>query len=65
MPVLGWKQGIVNRNGQIENDSVSDYHLQILQILWNRGNLLVRRKYDRGTGWKRKLMREGILRAGK
>lgn len=55
----------MNHNGQIENDSVSGYHLQIFQILWNRGDLLLRRKYDRCTGWKRNLRREDILRAGK
>lgn len=39
------KPGIVDHNGQMENDFVSGYHLQILQILWNRGDLLLRRKY--------------------
>ena len=61
----GCKQGIVDHNGPMENDLVSGYHLQILQILWNRGDLLLRRKYDRCTCWKRDLRREGILRAGK
>lgn len=37
----------MDHNGQIENDSVSGYQLQIFQILWNRGDLLLRRKYDR------------------